>query len=85
MGATPDADVTRDIDLVFDWHKLCHACGERKRFNWLICDRSWTGDVPKMRLSIEKLDAVGGEPDYESDRAVREATREVLAEYDESN
>ena len=43
-------------------------------------DRGWTGDVPKMRLSIEKLAALGWEPALSSDRAVRQSTRELLAE-----
>jgi Nucleoside-diphosphate-sugar epimerases len=43
-------------------------------------DRGWTGDVPKMRLSIEKLGALGWEPTSSSDQAVRRATRELRAE-----
>ena len=43
-------------------------------------DRGWTGDVPKMRLSIEKLSALGWEPDRSSHEAVRRATRELAAE-----
>jgi len=43
-------------------------------------DRGWTGDVPRMRLSIEKLAGLGWEPTQSSDDAVRRATRELLAE-----
>jgi len=43
-------------------------------------DRGWTGDVPKMRLSIEKLSALGWQPSLSSDTAVRQATRELLEE-----
>jgi UDP-glucose 4-epimerase len=43
-------------------------------------DRGWTGDVPRMRLSIEKLSVLGWEPTQSSDDAVRRATRELLAE-----
>jgi UDP-glucose 4-epimerase len=43
-------------------------------------DRGWTGDVPKMRLSIEKLSALGWQPDLSSEIAVRQATRELLEE-----
>ena len=43
-------------------------------------DRGWTGDVPKMRLSIEKLSALGWQPGLSSDTAVRRATRELLEE-----
>jgi UDP-glucose 4-epimerase len=41
-------------------------------------DRGWVGDVPRMRLSIEKLAALGWDPDDSSDDAVRRATRELL-------
>jgi UDP-glucose 4-epimerase len=43
-------------------------------------DRGWTGDVPKMRLSIEKLSALGWEPPTSSDDAVRTATRQLYEE-----
>lgn len=43
-------------------------------------DRGWTGDVPKMRLSIEKLSKLGWEPEYESDEAVRKAARDLIEE-----
>jgi UDP-glucose 4-epimerase len=43
-------------------------------------ERGWTGDVPRMRLSIEKLTACGWTPTHSSDAAVRRATRELLAE-----
>ena len=41
-------------------------------------DRGWTGDVPRMRLSVEKLSGLGFEPENSSDEAVRRATRELL-------
>lgn len=43
-------------------------------------ERGWVGDVPRMRLAIEKLAALGWEPDVSSDEAVRRATRELLEE-----
>ncbi|MFB6082025.1 MAG: NAD-dependent epimerase/dehydratase family protein [Halanaeroarchaeum sp.] len=43
-------------------------------------DRGWTGDVPKMRLSIEKLAALGWEPSQSSDEAIRQATRQLAGE-----
>lgn len=42
-------------------------------------DRGWTGDVPRMRLSVEKLSGMGFEPPGSSDAAVRRAA-EALAE-----
>ncbi len=43
-------------------------------------ERGWTGDVPRMRLSVEKLAALGWEPSQSSDEAIRQATQELLAE-----
>lgn len=43
-------------------------------------DRGWTGDVPKMRLSIEKLAALGWTPSASSDQAVRRATKQLIEE-----
>lgn len=42
--------------------------------------RGWTGDVPRMRLSIEKLAALGWEPTLESTKAVRRAATELATE-----
>jgi UDP-glucose 4-epimerase len=43
-------------------------------------DRGWTGDVPRMRLSVEKLAALGWEPPESSDDAVRRAARQIVRE-----
>ncbi len=43
-------------------------------------DRGWTGDVPKMRLSIQKLDALGWKPEASSHESVRRATRDLIDE-----
>lgn len=31
-------DGERSIDLTFEWHQLCHGCGNRKWFNGIICE-----------------------------------------------
>jgi len=49
-------------------------------FEYTGGDRGWTGDVPKMRLSIEKITDTGWEPTLESDAAVERATNELLAD-----
>ncbi len=43
-------------------------------------DRGWTGDVPRMRLSVEKLAGLGWRPTQSSDEAVRQAARELATE-----
>jgi UDP-glucose 4-epimerase len=49
-------------------------------FEYTGGDRGWTGDVPKMRLSTEKLAALGWEPTHESSPAVRVAAEELAQE-----
>ncbi len=43
-------------------------------------DRGWTGDVPRMRLSVEKLSALGWEPSLSSHESVRKGARDLIAE-----
>ncbi len=49
-------------------------------FEYTGGDRGWTGDVPKMRLSTEKLAELGWKPNYESSPAVRVAAKELAQE-----
>lgn len=48
------------------------------RFIYTGGSRGWKGDVPKMRLDIEKLNAIGWKPEYTSERSVRETARALL-------
>lgn len=41
-------------------------------------ERGWTGDVPEMRLSIEKLKNEGWRSERDSEGAVRQTVRELL-------
>lgn len=74
LGTRTTTSVRRIADIVAE------EMGADPTYEYTGGDRGWTGDVPKMRLSIEKLSALGWEPDYESDKAVRGATREVIEE-----
>jgi UDP-glucose 4-epimerase len=48
------------------------------RFIYTGGSRGWKGDVPRMRLGIEKLKALGWKPAYTSERSVRETARALL-------
>jgi len=48
------------------------------RFVYTGGSRGWKGDVPKMRLDIEKLKKLGWRPAYTSERSVRETARSLL-------
>ncbi|GAB3677441.1 NAD-dependent epimerase/dehydratase family protein [Halopiger thermotolerans] len=74
LGTRTTTSVDRIAAIVAD------EMGLEPEFEYTGGERGWTGDVPKMRLSIEKLAALGWEPSLSSDEAVRRATREILAE-----
>ena len=74
LGTRTTTSVDRIADIVSE------EMGLDPTYEYTGGERGWTGDVPRMRLSIEKLAALGWEPDQSSDDAVRQATRELLAE-----
>ncbi|MFC6772310.1 NAD-dependent epimerase/dehydratase family protein, partial [Halorubrum pallidum] len=74
LGTRTTTSVTRIADIVSD------ELGVDPEYVYTGGDRGWTGDVPKMRLSIEKLAALGWEPSIESDAAVRRSARELIDE-----
>ncbi|PSP31219.1 UDP-glucose 4-epimerase [Halobacteriales archaeon QH_10_67_22] len=72
LGTRTTTSVTTIADIVAD------EMGLDPEYEYTGGDRGWVGDVPRMRLSIEKLSALGYEPEQSSDDAVRQATRELL-------
>jgi UDP-glucose 4-epimerase len=73
LGTRTTTSVTTIADIVAE------EMGLSPTYEFTGGRRGWTGDVPRMRLSVEKLSATGWEPDGSSDEAVRRATRELLA------
>ncbi|KXS41515.1 MAG: UDP-glucose 4-epimerase [Methanohalophilus sp. T328-1] len=47
-------------------------------FNYTGGSRGWKGDVPKMRLAVEKLKNLGWKPEIDSGKSVRQTVRELL-------
>ncbi len=72
LGTRTTTSVTRIADVVSD------EMGVEPEYEYTGGDRGWTGDVPKMRLSIEKLHALGWDPTLSSDETVRQGVREIL-------
>jgi len=72
LGTRTTTSVNRIADIVADEMNL------DPDYEYTGGDRGWEGDVPKMRLSIEKLAALGWEPSTASDQAVRQGAREIL-------
>ena len=75
LGSRTTTSVDRIAEVVSE------TLGVTPEFEYTGGDRGWTGDVPKMRLSIEKLRALGWGPKLSSDDAVRRAARELAAEH----
>jgi UDP-glucose 4-epimerase len=72
LGTRTTTSVRTIADIVAD------EMGVDPDYGFTGGDRGWTGDVPRMRLSVEKLAGLGFEPADSSDEAVRRATRELL-------
>ena len=49
-------------------------------FHFTSGDRGWVGDVPMMRLSVDKLKAIGWTPGITSEESVRQAIRATIAD-----
>ncbi len=74
LGTRTTTSVRRIADIVAD------EMGIDPEYAFTGGERGWVGDVPRMRLSIEKLAATGWTPETSSDDAVRRATTELLGE-----
>jgi UDP-glucose 4-epimerase len=74
LGTRTTTSVTAIADIVAD------VMGLDPDYAYTGGDRGWTGDVPRMRLSIEKLSALGWEPSISSDDAVRRAAEQLSEE-----
>lgn len=72
LGTKTTTSVNAVADIVSD------VMGLDPDYEYTGGDRGWTGDIPKMRLSIEKLNALGWQPARSSDESVRTAARELV-------
>lgn len=74
LGTATTTSVNTIADIVAD------VLGVDPEYEYTGGERGWTGDVPRMRLSIEKLSALGWTPAKQSTAAVRQATEELAEE-----
>lgn len=74
LGTRTTTSVQEIADIVSE------TVGAQPEYQYTGGKRGWPGDVPRMRLSIEKARALGWEPQQSSDDAVRQAAADVLAE-----
>jgi Nucleoside-diphosphate-sugar epimerases len=74
LGTRTTTSVTAIADIVSD------ELGLDPTYSYTGGDRGWTGDVPKMRLSIEKLAGLGWEPQLSSHESVRRGAQQLIAD-----
>jgi UDP-glucose 4-epimerase len=74
LGSRTTTSVRAVADIVSD------VLGVDPTYEFTGGDRGWTGDVPKMRLSVERLAGLGFEPPGSSDEAVRRAAAALAEE-----
>ena len=74
LGTRTTTSVTAIADIV------CDELNFDPTYSYTGGDRGWVGDVPKMRLSIEKLSGLGWEPELSSHESVRRGARELGTE-----
>jgi len=74
LGTKTTTSVTEIADIISD------ELGADPEYAYTGGDRGWTGDVPKMRLSSQKLAALGWEPAMSSHEAVRHGAQDLIAE-----
>jgi Nucleoside-diphosphate-sugar epimerases len=74
LGTKTTTSVTDIADIVSD------ELGISPEYTYTGGDRGWIDDVPKMRLSIDKLATLGWEPTLSSDEAVRQGARDLIDE-----
>jgi len=72
LGTRTTTSVTDIADIVSE------EMGADPEYEFTGGDRGWTGDVPRMRLAVERLADLGFEAERGSDEAVRACVRELL-------
>ncbi|MHC1605636.1 MAG: NAD-dependent epimerase/dehydratase family protein [Candidatus Methanofastidiosia archaeon] len=57
---------------------ISEKLGLHPKFKFTGGEKGWKGDIPKMQLSIEKLESLGWTPEYNSGAAVRKTLEDLL-------
>jgi UDP-glucose 4-epimerase len=72
IGTQDTVSVTRIAEVVSD------VMGVDPDFEYTGGERGWKGDVPRMRLDIERILSTGWEPVMDSEGSVRRAAEELV-------
>lgn len=73
LGSDDWITVTRIAEIVVDDLGLKNV-----KFKYTGRDRGWSGDVPKMLLSTEKIRSLGWKASHSSEEAVRRAVKSLI-------
>ena len=73
IGSEDWVDVTTIADIIVREMGLSHV-----QYRFTGGERGWVGDVPRMQLAVEKLKALGWQPDVGSLESVEVAVRAML-------
>ncbi|MCJ7816578.1 MAG: NAD-dependent epimerase/dehydratase family protein [Candidatus Aenigmarchaeota archaeon] len=73
IGTEDDVIVKRIAEIVSE------EMGIAPRLSYTGGSRGWKGDVPVMKLNIEKIKKLGWKPKYGSEDAVRKTVKEIVA------
>jgi len=79
LGTQTTTSVNAIADIV------CDVLDLNPEYEYTGGERGWTGDVPRMRLSIKRIAELDWQPKYTSDEAVEKAAKELLRELDGAN
>ena len=74
IGSDDTVSVTRIAEVVSE------EMGLDPEFEYTGGRRGWKGDVPRMRLDVERIESLGWTPSWNSEESVRKTTREILEE-----
>jgi UDP-glucose 4-epimerase len=72
IGSEDQIKVKRIAEIV------CEEMNVKPIFKFTGGRRGWEGDIPVMLLSIEKIKKMGWKPKYNSEQAVKKATKDLL-------
>ncbi len=73
LGCSTATDVTSIAKMVVKEMGLNNV-----EFKYTGGDRGWPGDVPQVRLNVDRMNELGWATKYSSDEAVRKAIRDIL-------
>ncbi len=76
LGSEDQIDVTRIAEIVVEEMGLKT---EEVKFNYTGGKRGWRGDVPQMRLAVDKIQDLGWKAENNSENAIRASIKALLA------